>query len=71
MTVTLIGWNVGGIIGALVATLAITWPSSIMIYFLQRSILGMHDIQKQKIIQAAAGVLAVGLVLSVGYRTSN
>jgi len=64
MTVTLIGWNVGGVLGALVATLEIAWPSSIMIYFLQRSILGMRDIQKQRVIQAAAGALAVGLVLS-------
>ena len=67
MTVTLIGWNVGGVIGAAVATLAIAWPSSIMIYFLQRSILGMRDIQKQKMIQAAAGALAVGLVLSAAW----
>jgi chromate transporter len=67
MTVTLIGWNVGGVIGALVATLAIAWPSSIMIYFLQRSILGMRDIQMQKIIQAAAAILAVGLVLSAAW----
>ena len=67
MTVTLIGWKVGGVIGAAIATLAIAWPSSIMIYFLQRSILGMRDIQKQKMIQAAAGALAVGLVLSAAW----
>ena len=67
MTVTLIGWKVGGIVGAAIATLAIAWPSSIMIYFLQRSILGMRDIQKQKMIQAAAGALAVGLVLSAAW----
>jgi chromate transporter len=67
MTVTLIGWNVGGVIGAVIATLAIAWPSSIMIYFLQRSILGMRDIQKQKMIQAAASALAVGLVLSAAW----
>jgi len=67
MTVTLIGWKVGGVIGAAVATLAIAWPSSIMIYFLQRSIMRMQDIQKQKMIQAAAGALAVGLVLSAAW----
>ena len=67
MTVTLIGWHVGGVIGAAVATLAITLPSSIMIYFLHRSILNMRDIQKQKMIQAAAGALAVGLVLSAAW----
>ena len=67
MTVTLIGWDVGGVIGAAVATLAIAWPSSIMIYFLQRSILNMKDIQKRQMIQAAAGALAVGLVLSAAW----
>jgi chromate transporter len=67
MTVTLIGWDVGGVIGAAVATLAIAWPSSIMIYFLQRSILSMKDVRKQKMIQAAAGALAVGLVLSAAW----
>ena len=67
MTVTLIGWKVGGVIGAAVATLAIAWPSSIMIYFLQRSIMRMQDIQKQKMIQAAAGALAVGIVLSAAW----
>lgn len=67
MTVTLIGWNVGGVIGAAIATLAIAWPSSIMIYFLQRSILNMRDVQKQKMIQAAVGALAVGLVLSTAW----
>jgi len=67
MTVTLIGWKVGGVIGAVIATLAIVWPSSIMIYFLQRSIFGMQNIQKQKMIQAAASALAVGLVLSAAW----
>ena len=36
MTVTLIGWHMHGVLGALIATLAIAWPSSILIYFLQR-----------------------------------
>ncbi len=68
MTVTLIGWNVGGVIGALIATLAISWPSSIMIYFLQRVILNMQDKQKQQMIQFAAGALAVGLVLAAAWQ---
>jgi len=67
MTVTLLGWHIYGVVGALLATLAIAWPSSIMIYFLQRSIMRMQDIQKQKMIQAAAGALAVGLVLSAAW----
>jgi chromate transporter len=68
MTVTLIGWNVGGVLGAAIATLAISWPSSIMIYFLQRTILNMQDKEKQQAIQFAAGALAVGLVLSAAWQ---
>jgi chromate transporter len=68
MTVTLIGWNVGGVLGAAIATLAISWPSSIMIYFLQRTILNMQDKERQQAIQFAAGALAVGLVLSAAWQ---
>lgn len=64
MTVTLLGWHVYGIIGALIATLAIAWPSSILIFYLQRLILGMKDPLKKKSIQYAAAALAIGLVLS-------
>jgi chromate transporter len=71
MTVTLIGWNVGGVIGALIATLAISWPSSIMIYFLQRSILNMQNKQRQQMIQYAAGALAVGLVLAAAWQIAH
>ena len=64
MTVTLLGWHIYGIIGALVATFAIVWPSSILIFFLQRFILGIKDPVKKKSIQYAAAALAIGLVLS-------
>ena len=64
MTVTLLGWHIYGIVGALVATFAIVWPSSIVIYFLQRLILGIKDPVKKKSIQYAAAALAIGLVLS-------
>ena len=68
MTVTLIGWHVSGVIGAIVATLAIAWPSSIMIFFLQRYIAGMQNPRKQQAIQFAAGALAVGLVLASAWQ---
>ena len=67
-TVTLIGWHVSGVIGAVVATLAIAWPSSIMIFFLQRYIRAMQNPRKQKAIQFAAGALAVGLVLASAWQ---
>jgi chromate transporter len=68
MTVTLLGWHIYGVLGALVATLAIAWPSSILIYFLQRFILGIQDPIKKKSIQYAAAALAIGLVLSSAWQ---
>lgn len=70
MTVTLIGWNVGGVLGAALATLAISWPSSIMIYFLQGYISAIQNKQRQKMIQFAAGALSVGLVLAAAWQIS-
>jgi len=68
MTVTLIGWHIGGVIGALLATFAIAWPSSILVYFLHRLILNMNDELKKKAIQYAAAALAIGLVLSAAWQ---
>jgi chromate transporter len=68
MTVTLIGWHVYGVLGALIATIAIAWPSSILVFHLQRLILRMHDEHKKKAIQYAAAALAVGLVLSSAWQ---
>ena len=68
MTVTLIGWHVYGVLGAFLATLAIAWPSSILIYFLQRFITNMHDEHRKKVIQYGAAALAIGLVLSSAWQ---
>ncbi|MEY3799076.1 MAG: hypothetical protein RLZZ406_377 [Pseudomonadota bacterium] len=70
MTVTLIGWHVYGVLGALLATLAIAWPSSIMIYFLQRFIMGMKNPLTKKTIQYSAAALAIGLVLASAWEIS-
>ncbi|CAM3627961.1 chromate transporter [Polynucleobacter brandtiae] len=68
MTVTLIGWHVYGVLGAFLATLAIAWPSSILIYFLQRFITNMHDEHRKKVIQYGAAALAIGLVLTSAWQ---
>ena len=67
MTVTLIGWHVYGVLGALLATFAVAWPSSIMIYFLERFIMRMKNPLSKKTIQYAAAALAIGLVLSSAF----
>lgn len=64
MTVTLIGWHLYGVLGAFIATFAIAWPSSILIFYLQRLLLGIKDPIKKRAIQYAAAALAIGLVLS-------
>jgi chromate transporter len=64
MTITLIGWHIYGVLGALLATFAIAWPSSILIYFLERFIMGMKNPLSKKTIQYSAAALAIGLVLS-------
>jgi chromate transporter len=71
LTVTLIGWHVGGVIGAVIASVAICWPSSVMIYFLQIYITNMRHAQLQKTIQYAASALAVGLVLGSAWGISS
>ena len=68
MTVTLLGWHIYGVLGAFLATLAIAWPSSILIYFLQRLILGIKDPITKKSIQYAAAALAIGLVLASAWQ---
>ena len=68
MTVTLLGWHIFGVVGAFLATLAIAWPSSILIYFLQRLILGIKDPITKKSIQYAAAALAIGLVLASAWQ---
>lgn len=68
MTVTLIGWHVSGLVGALIATLAICWPSSIMIFWLQRYISAMQNAQRKNTIQFAAAALAVGLILASAWQ---
>ena len=71
LTVILIGWHVGGIIGAVIASVAICWPSSIMIYFLQTYISKMRNPRIQKTILFAASALAVGLVLGSAWGISR
>ena len=68
MTLTLIGWHVYGLVGAIVASIAICWPSSIMVFYLERYITGIQDLEKKKIIQYAAASLAVGLVLTSSWK---
>ena len=68
MTVTLIGWHVSGVVGALIATLAVCWPSAILIFWLQRLINAMQHERAKQTIQFAAAALAVGLILASAWQ---
>lgn len=68
MAITLIGWDVYGLLGAIVASIAICWPSCIMVFYLERYITGIKDLEKKKTIQYAAAALAIGLILTASLK---
>lgn len=68
MTITLVGWHVYGLVGAILASIAICWPSSVMVFYLERYITKIEDPEKKRIIQYAAAALAIGLVLTSSWK---
>lgn len=68
MAITLIGWDLYGPLGAIVASIAICWPSSIMVFYLERYITGIKDLEKKQTIQYAAAALAIGLILTASWK---
>lgn len=64
LVVTLIGWEVAGLAGALSATLAMCLPMSVLIYLLIDRWEGFAGRRWQKAISLGVAPLAVGLVFS-------
>ena len=64
LVVTLIGWEVAGLAGALAATLAMCLPMSVLIYLLIDRWEGFAGRRWQKAISLGVAPLAVGLVFS-------
>jgi chromate transporter len=67
LVVTLIGWKVAGLAGAVVATLAICLPMSVVIYFLFRNWERFRDAPWRMAVQTGVAPLAVGLVFASGW----
>jgi chromate transporter len=67
LVVTLIGWQVAGLAGAVVATLALCAPSSLLIYALAQVWSRIRSNRWRSAIEIGVAPLAVGLVLSGGY----
>ena len=64
LVVTLIGWKVAGLAGALVATLAMCLPMSVVIYFLIPRWERFRGAPWQQAVQMGVAPLAVGLVFA-------
>jgi chromate transporter len=64
LVVTLIGWEVAGLAGALAATLAMCLPMSVVIFVLFRHWHRFRGARWQQAIQLGVAPLAVGLVFS-------
>lgn len=73
LIVTLIGWHVGGlvgapILGAVVATLALCGTTSLLMYWAFQYLTKMKSDKIRSTIEGAAGPVAVGLVLASSWR---
>ncbi len=64
MVVSLIGWRVGGLSGALVSTIAIATPSSVLTYLTAGAWFRLKDRPWRKAIQAGLLPVTVGLVMA-------
>lgn len=64
LVVTLIGWEIAGLAGALVTTVAMCLPMSIVIFFLFRHWERFRGERWQQAVQMGVAPLAVGLVFS-------
>jgi chromate transporter len=64
LVVTLIGWEIGGLPGALAATVAMCLPMSVLIYLLIDRWEGFAGQRWQKAISLGVAPLAVGLIFS-------
>jgi chromate transporter len=74
LIVTLIGYSVAGIAGALVATLAMCVPTAVLAYYVSRLLKRSSDARWPALIQAALVPLSIGLMAASGLilaRTSD
>jgi chromate transporter len=67
MVVTLIGWHVAGFPGAVVSTLAICTPSSILAYAVAQVWYRFRGRPWRAALQAGLAPITVGLILAAGY----
>ena len=64
---SLVGWKVAGVVGGVVATLAMTGPSSILTYAVAHAWERFRDAPWRIAIQRGLAPVTVGLILASGY----
>jgi chromate transporter len=64
---SLVGWKVAGVLGALVATLALSGPSSLLAYASLRAWRRFYDAPWRRPVQAGVAPVAVGLMFASAY----
>ena len=67
LVVSLLGWKVAGLSGALVAIVAMCVPSSILTYFFSRVWQRFHQARWRNVVQTGLGSITIGLILASGY----
>jgi chromate transporter len=67
LMVTLIGWHVAGLIGAVVATLAIFGPTSLLVYGVARLWSRHRDAVWRRAMEEGLRPVAAGLILAASY----
>lgn len=67
LLVTLIGWHVAGLPGALVATAAVCAPSCVLSYFVARVWQRFRGAPWRRAVEAGLAPITVGLVLATGW----
>jgi chromate transporter len=67
LLVTLIGWHVAGLAGAVVATAAVCAPSCVLTYFVARVWQRFRGAPWRQAVEAGLAPITVGLVLATGW----
>ena len=64
---TVVGWRVAGVLGAIVATLCMCGPSSLIVFFVTRAWDRFRDRPWRQILQAGMAPVVVGLIAASGW----
>jgi chromate transporter len=67
LVVTLIGWHVGGILGAFVATLAMCGPSCVLTFAVARVAYRFNDERWWPVVRSGLASVTIGVVLAAAY----